>query len=1186
MKAEAARLGLHVDWGPRNAVLYEISTVGSLLAGVMCSPPNPNEFERAAKRMLKDVASILGWMYDSEDPMGRAGRIRHVIWSDVLICPHCDTKATFWDLCVRLNTTAVVDSFVCSGCKRTVQQSDCERETEQVSDPMLPGTVRQVRKRVPVRLHGTTGTTKWQRAIVESDFAVLNRVSSHHLETWIPTDEIYWGDLYRSGYHQGIERYHHFYTYRNLCILSYLWGAINDQPKDLQPSLRLLILSFNATHSTLMTRVVAKKDQKDLVLTGAQSGVLYVSSLPVEKNILEGVERKIKTFKDAFTSTYDLPGVVNVINASSTRLHLEDQSIDYVFTDPPFGAYIPYAELNQVNEAWLGLLTDRSEEAIISPAQGKGVDSYASLLKQVFTEVARVMKPTGTATIVFHSSKAPVWNAVSNSLTNAGLEVTTTSVLNKTQLSFKQANSNTSSRGDALILVRRASTDSTEPVPQVSGKRIIQRVFARAILANDSVELQPERLYSRYAGYCLRHGLPLSHGTAEVYTLARAVGHINHLDMPISVLSSADKKRLGQYFSGGRVAMLLAALSSQGHVKSVIDPMAGNGDMLVAALAVGLDPERLAAIEIEESAFRHCSARLDALHLEGNHYVEQGNAFDPAVIASFGLETWDLVITNPPYVRYQMGSSANGKLDLPSADEVRSGLTQILTEHFPADSNYARFLREISLTYSGLADLAVPSWILCAALVRPGGVLAMVVPDTWMTRDYAVPIHELLDEFFDIELIVEDGDVSWFQDVLIRTNLIVARRRDPDAQRRPTLRVRLSRDAASVQSLVGAIFEHDEPEVEFAAASRQWLAKGIIPVLSGCEIQVSGRYESRDTKETSKQKPAWRLPTLLLDMANSTSSLFTTLQDLGWSVGQGLRTGANIFFYVEIIDDDGEIALVRTNGRIGKKTSFSVPSSLLRRVVQRQADLPLGRLLQPQDLSGGVLVLDGYARATDWHNVPAERWSQFFRDLPLDVIDYLSTAETTNIGSKLAPRFVPNLSAVRTNVRHFDPSHPDRAPRFWYHLPPFAPRHSPDLMIPRVNYRHPRVVLNPNREALVDANFSTLWASVPNAIDPYAMLAILSSTWMVTLFEASATPMGGGALKMEATHIRRMPLPQSIRQSEVTLIELGVALADASDENMILKEIDTIVFSALELGNDSAEAVIDLGHRLLEARSR
>ena len=100
------------------------------------------------------------------------------------------------------------------------------------------------------------------------------------------------------------------------------------------------------------------------------------------------------------------------------------------------------------------------------------------------------------------------------------------------------------------------------------------------------------------------------------------------------------------------------------------------------------------------------------------------------------------------------------------------------------------------------------------------------------------------------------------------------------------------------------------------------------------------------------------------------------------------------------------------------------------------------------------------------------------------------------------------------------------------------------------------------------------------------MLAILSSTWMVTLFEASATPMGGGALKMEATHIRRMPLPQSIRQSEVTLIELGVALADASDENMILKEIDTIVFSALELGNDSAEAVIDLGHRLLEARSR
>ena len=61
------------------------------------------------------------------------------------------------------------------------------------------------------------------------------------------------------------------------------------------------------------------------------------------------------------------------MNGSSTSLHLEDGSVQYVFTDPPFGDYIPYAEINQLNEVWLGQLTDRDAEIIVSNAGGKDV---------------------------------------------------------------------------------------------------------------------------------------------------------------------------------------------------------------------------------------------------------------------------------------------------------------------------------------------------------------------------------------------------------------------------------------------------------------------------------------------------------------------------------------------------------------------------------------------------------------------------------------------------------------------------------------------------------------------------------------------------------------------------------------------------------------------------------------------
>src|SRR3712207_8659188 len=44
--------------------------------------------------------------------------------------------------------------------------------------------------------------------------------------------------------------------------------------------------------------------------------------------------------------------------------HLTDDSVDYVFTDPPFGSNIFYSDMSLFQEAWLGTLTDRTHEAV------------------------------------------------------------------------------------------------------------------------------------------------------------------------------------------------------------------------------------------------------------------------------------------------------------------------------------------------------------------------------------------------------------------------------------------------------------------------------------------------------------------------------------------------------------------------------------------------------------------------------------------------------------------------------------------------------------------------------------------------------------------------------------------------------------------------------------------------------
>lgn len=512
LKEMARKARLRPTWGPRHAVVYELSPLGALVGDVMANPPKPDEFEAAATALLDSVESELGWIYDAESPTGDPGRIRHVIWSEVLKAPCCGHEAPLWDLAVTLSPVAVNSKFDCPECGQQVDTSSCPRVTDIVHDQLLDLELKQ-RRRVPVRVYGASESGNWSRPITADDERVLDKVVSAPL-AFYPKAEIAWGDLYRSGYHTGLTHFHHLYTPRNLRGLSAVWAAIERQPAAVQPALRVWALSYNASHSTLLTRVVAKKNQADFVITGAQSGVLYVSGLPVEKNVFQGLRRKISTFKAAFEMTWGSQSTAEVVCGSSTKLHLADDSVDYVFTDPPFGDFIPYAEVNQVNEAWLGELTDRSEEAIISPAQGKGVDDYATLMSGVFSEVARALRPTGWVTVVFHASKPAVWHALGQAFADAGLKTVRTSVLDKVQVSFKQVVSEGGTRGDAVFLLRPGGAPARSQ-RFLTREQIVQQI----VEANFEGEQERDRrrVYSRYVATCVENGIEVDLSAPEFY---------------------------------------------------------------------------------------------------------------------------------------------------------------------------------------------------------------------------------------------------------------------------------------------------------------------------------------------------------------------------------------------------------------------------------------------------------------------------------------------------------------------------------------------------------------------------------------------------------------------------------------------------------------------------------------------
>ena len=516
MKELAKELGIDPIWGLRNAVSYEIGTYGSFAAKTISNRLKASEFKKAFTDFVVKGNEQLMHYYAAKDPNGKTGIIRYIIWSEVLLCPYCGDEISFFEAGTKRNPVTFEKDIVCPHCHTKSSVDEMKFETEEYIDG-LTGKLTLRKKRIPAWVYGSTNGHNWDRPASPEDESRAKSIEKELQEINDSPQKINWGDLHRNGYHFGITYLHQFYTARNYIIMRKMWDAADEYSPEVKDALRLLLLSYNASHCTLMTRVVAKKNAKDFVLTGAQSGVLYISKLPVEKNIILGLERKEKPFYEAYKLLENCTGNYTVKNKSSEELDERDNTIDFVFTDPPFGDFIPYAEVNQINELWLDKRTERKKEIIISASQNKGIDDYQVMLSRVFSEIKRVLKDSSYAAVVFHAAKAQVWMAFESAITKAGLNVELTNILDKKQASFKQVVSDGSVQGDPLLLLSKKSKK----------KRTFEKeedIMERIILSlDDDSAFDERRAYSLYVNECLRKNIHVTYDAKDAYVLIRKI---------------------------------------------------------------------------------------------------------------------------------------------------------------------------------------------------------------------------------------------------------------------------------------------------------------------------------------------------------------------------------------------------------------------------------------------------------------------------------------------------------------------------------------------------------------------------------------------------------------------------------------------------------------------------------------
>ncbi|CQI89187.1 Modification methylase Eco57IB [Yersinia rohdei] len=635
-------------------------------------------------------------------------------------------------------------------------------------------------------------------------------------------------------------------------------------------------------------------------------------------------------------------------------------------------------------------------------------------------------------------------------------------------------------------------------------------------------------------------------------------------------------KRLGQYFTGVGLGRLLAAFAQAENAKTIVDPMAGTGDLLAACLEISSDPDFLAGIEIDNIAHDECIARLPRAH------CVLGNAFQPEIIEQLPAKSWDLVIANPPYVRYQYFSEKNDTThSQPSAIEIRSDLLQTLNLLPALDIEDKRIFSHLVRSYSGLSDLAVPSWILCAAMVKQGGRLALVVPESWLSRDYATIAHYILLRWFDIEFVVEDEHASWFNDAQVKTMLIIAKR----VQRRASAlswtehstycHIAISAEAANQTSPIGRIeLPVKNAEKSFVEMAQHWLHNESTYSTNLVHVRaVSLKQAYRNVVATASHQKWFialgeavaqpdenvYIPHEIHDwlVLMGLTPSFNSFGSQGVTVGQGLRTGANDFFYAngECCGENIELSFLGSLAGLKAK----VPLIITKPVMRRQSELPHGFVVSPANAKSWVLDLRGYTLHEDIET--GDLNSQYYKLMPSEMAMIINAAEQVNFGTTAKPKKVWELSAVSPNIR--SASRGGGLARNWYMLPDFSHRHLPDVLIARVNSATPKAYLNEGRACLIDANFSTMWCTDKSQWTATALLALMNSTWAQAIIEHSGSVMGGGALKVEATHLRRFPVPAFNQNQMRELSELGKKLAIGEDAQNKIAAVDFLIAQTL-----------------------
>lgn len=356
-----------------------------------------------------------------------------------------------------------------------------------------------------------------------------------------------------------------------------------------------------------------------------------------------------------------------------------------------------------------------------------------------------------------------------------------------------------------------------------------------------------------------------------------ARGNLKPLSASERFSEGSRRKRNGVHYTPGELAAFLAEMAlaemtlmemtrEPSHVMRVLDPACGAGALL-EAIGQRRPGATLAGFELDETAAAEARKRLagrGAAEIE----IRVGDFLEACIgsrrgTAGGSAEAFDLVISNPPYVRTQTLGAERSR----------------------------RLAEQFGLT--GRVDLYQAFAYAAERVLRPGGVFALLTSNRFLTVQAGASLRRLFRERFEIRRVIDLGDTRFFQAAVLPVIVVAVKRGEQPVANGGARFVR-----------VYSVPEKGESEGERPAGRRELSREGLLKLVGGSPrdrpVRVEGSAYFVESGELAAERCAtavWRLSNPRNDawLAQVERRAVATFGDVG-EIRVGIKTTADAVF--------------------------------------------------------------------------------------------------------------------------------------------------------------------------------------------------------------------------------------------------------------------------------------------------